>query len=485
MTSPRHLVATALALAILAGTAPAPAQEPASAPGSNPTTQEGLAALVAGDLATAEVKLLEAYEQTPEDPATLLGLSQLSEENGDVDKALEYARSAERAAPSSPGPALAVGSLLTQLGKTEEALVKLNKALDFDPDNGLALVLAALTLRDVGREQEGIDLLDSARLNGVTDPFVLEQLGYLLLGAGKATQALEMAEPAFDPLEPHPGLALVVGLSLAETPSRRQEALRWLEEAIDLRVRNQPTAHVTAGTILLEQERAAEAVAHFEAAAALVPDSPEVQYGLNQSLRAVGDLDGAQQAQDRFFELTGTTAEQIAAASPLAALTEVQNLATENRLDEALVKVDAILEEQPSSAPALVMKAKVLYALNRTTPALRTVVQARESDPGIAEAHYLEGLLLSTANRPKEAEAALRQAVRLDPELGPGHALLGASLSRQSKASEAILHFQRALELGTDSTFLRIGYANALESLGRDEEAAEQMEAYESLSTQR
>jgi Flp pilus assembly protein TadD len=84
-------------------------------------------------------------------------------------------------------------------------------------------------------------------------------------------------------------------------------------------------------------------------------------------------------------------------------------------------------------------------------------------------------------NRPAEARAALLRAVSLDPSLGEGHALLGGAAAKLNNPEEAVTHFERALELGADSPSLRLGYAAALESLGRLEESAQQDEAYRRL----
>jgi Flp pilus assembly protein TadD len=68
--------------------------------------------------------------------------------------------------------------------------------------------------------------------------------------------------------------------------------------------------------------------------------------------------------------------------------------------------------------------------------------------------------------------------VALDPDLGQAHARLGGAIAKQNRPAEAVAYFQRALDLGADSPTLRLGYSAALESLGRDDEAEAQMEAY-------
>jgi Flp pilus assembly protein TadD len=85
------------------------------------------------------------------------------------------------------------------------------------------------------------------------------------------------------------------------------------------------------------------------------------------------------------------------------------------------------------------------------------------------------------SNHPEEASAALTRAVALDSELGDAYVLLGGAAAKLGRPHEAVTHFERALELGVDSPSLRLGYAAALESLGRLDESREQNEAYQRL----
>ena len=127
---------------------------------------------------------------------------------------------------------------------------------------------------------------------------------------------------------------------------------------------------------------------------------------------------------------------------------------------------------------ALELKAKLLLAGARPREALAVALAAREGAPESARLLFLEGLVRSALGQAARAESPLRRALELDPDLGDAHSMLGSSLARQERPAEAILHFEKAIRLGSDSPTLRLGYAGALESLGRDEEAQAQMEAY-------
>ena len=61
---------------------------------------------------------------------------------------------------------------------------------------------------------------------------------------------------------------------------------------------------------------------------------------------------------------------------------------------------------------------------------------------------------------------------------------MGGAAAKMEQPGNAAGYFQRALDLGFDGPSLRIGYAAALESLGRLEESAEQDAAYRRLVEQ-
>jgi predicted Zn-dependent protease len=65
--------------------------------------------------------------------------------------------------------------------------------------------------------------------------------------------------------------------------------------------------------------------------------------------------------------------------------------------------------------------------------------------------------------------------------MGEATALLAMAFAKQERYPEAAERFQEALDQGADSPALRLGYAAALESLGRIDESRRQWAAYESL----
>ena len=96
------------------------------------------------------------------------------------------------------------------------------------------------------------------------------------------------------------------------------------------------------------------------------------------------------------------------------ALNEVQTLATENRLPEALERVEAILADHPREPRALALQAKILFSIGRREEGLAAIVEARELRVGHGE-------------RLSRVQSNWRHALRRD---GDAHLRAHAALAR-------------------------------------------------------
>jgi tetratricopeptide (TPR) repeat protein len=165
-----------------------------------------------------------------------------------------------------------------------------------------------------------------------------------------------------------------------------------------------------------------------------------------------------------------------------------------NAWREAIGKVWAkTLPVRPKAAqsPAAELYLKGRYYWNKRTPedlqkAVDYFTQSIVADPGYAKAYVgladCYGLLREFAAMPDSeawprALAAARKAVELDDSLAEAHSSLGFDLfygSLDLKSGER--EFKRAVELNPNYTQARQWYATALMSVGRLQEASDQMD---------
>lgn len=427
--------------------------------------------------------------------------SRLDPASGDPVAALAEARAAVERAPLELGPALDLARAFTALGRAEDALSAFARARELAPvganssgtasagEQASAYLVPALLLRDLDRTGEAIRLLEEAVDRRLGSADVYEQLALLRLADGLADEALAAVVAAVAENLESPGLDLARGLALARRADRRGEALGYLRRALDDGVGDPVVVRLEAAEVLSADGRHPEAIEYLRAAEELSPDEPEVLYRLGRTLAAAGDREAAEAALERYRSLQGALEraaeiEQAASADLAAGLSEAQDLAATGDLDAALRLLLGLdgRSEEPRAADVYSLRAKVLFSMGRVDEAAASIAEARRLEPNRVEHHYLEGMFLHTGGRAEGAAPALERAVALDPGLAEAHALLGMIAAEAGRPAEAAERMGRALELGLDGNApLRFNYARVLEILGRSEEAAVQMGAFERL----
>ncbi|MXW01869.1 MAG: tetratricopeptide repeat protein [Holophagales bacterium] len=439
------------------------------------------------------ILLLIAFAQT--------GPGQTASDSRDPVEALAEARTAVERAPLDFGPAVALARALTALGRADDALAAFARVRQLEPDVSdrvavgaaeeiaSAYLVPALLLRDLDRTGEAISLLEEGATRRLGNADVYEQLALLRLADGLTDQALAALNTAAAENLESPGLDLARGLALARDPVRRGEALDYLQGALDDGVGDPIVIRLETADILSAGGRYAEAIEHLRAAEKLASAEPEVFYRLGRTLAAAGDREAAQAALERHRSLQGALeraaeVEQAASADLAAALSEAQSLAEAGDLEAALQRLAGLPGRSGDSRAGDVhsLRAKVLFSMARVDEAAASAAEARRLEPNRVEHHYLEGMFLHTGGRAEDAAVALERALALDPGLGEAQALLGMIAAEAGRPAEAAERMGRALEHGLDNNApLRFNYARVLEILGRSEEAAVQMEAFERL----
>lgn len=394
-----------------------------------------------------------------------------AEDGAGVLLAIEKCRLARASAPQDAGLALELGQLLAKAGAVPAALEALSEARRLDPKAPGAYLLAALLLRDTNRQDEAQALLEEGLGLDVEAPELTEELCFLLLARDEKPRAAELAAAALWRYPGRPHLLLAHGLALAGDPKRKEEAADLLARALAAGGPEPGRIRLELGGVLLELGRVEPALEHLREAARLLPGSPEAHYKLGGALRAKGDREGAAAELKVFDELSRSRDAAEWKAKELGTrLNEVQALAQANRLPEALAKLDTLLEGRPAAilAPALTLRAKILYSMRRPEEALASIAEARALRPELAENHQLEGLFLLGLGRSAEAESCLRAALALAPKLDEAHELLGTALANQGRHAEAVQEFRRARELGSRSSTLEANLEASLKNVSHE-----------------
>lgn len=471
----------------LLGQTPSPTAGPQPTSVAEPPTADGQLAelLAAAVVAMSENRLQEAAElfaaagrSAPEDPRPWLGSSRVAERQGDVLTALQHTRQAAELAPEDPDVGLELGRLLTRMGAVGEALEVFTAVRAMDPRRSEAYFLPAMILRDVGQHEASLRLLEAAGPAGAATPRLQEELALRYLSLGRQEEALALGDALLAADDSRPLAHLVSGLAKAAGPDRPVEARHHLQRAIALGVPDSGRVHLELGILWLAEGRAESALGHLQKAEQELPSSPEVHYRLAAVHRALGNASAAQQALERFQELTRRRDEIDWQGKELgAALNEIQELAAGDQLDAAEQRLTSLLEEHPEAHRAQALMAKIQFSSGLQEEAAASIAEARRLAPREAEYHFLEGYFAAHRQQPGLAKEALGRALALDDALPEAHGLMAVLTAQDGQAERAASHFERALALGLDNADLRQRYAAVLDALGRVDEAEAQRAA--------
>jgi tetratricopeptide (TPR) repeat protein len=222
------------------------------------------------------------------------------------------------------------------------------------------------------------------------------------------------------------------------------------------------------GTIMLETERPADAVAPLSRAAAAQPDDAALRYLLGATFLQL----------DRVAE----AAEHLKAAMVLKpGFAEAQcglgvALAGQGRTDEAAAAFRAALRLDPNMPQAHDNLAGLLTAAGQTPQAIDHYRAVLRLEPGNAVAHHKLGLALRTGGADNDALWHFREAVRLQPGYSEARANIGVTLALGQRWTEALAQFEDALRAEPDSVEAHYNLGSALLLHGRLEAGWEQFE---------
>jgi tetratricopeptide (TPR) repeat protein len=229
------------------------------------------------------------------------------------------------------------------------------------------------------------------------------------------------------------------------------------------------------GYSLQKQGKWTEAIACYQKARELQPDSMEAEVGLANALHAQGKLPSEEQA--RYAAINLDLGNKRRQADDLKVAIEYYQqaiamqpdwadahynlglaLQKQGKWTEAIACYQKARELQPDSIEAEVGLANVLHAQGNLSSQEQTCYAAINLDLG-NKRRQVDDL--------KVAIEYYQQAIAMQPDWAEAHYNLGLALQKQGKWAEAIACYQKARELQPDSIEAEVGLANALHAQGK------------------
>ncbi len=180
----------------------------------------------------AEQQFLKAIALDAQEPRALEWYTGFLMDLGRIDDALKYSRLAQSAAPRWLIPVATNGYIYYLTGHTDLAIAQYERALEWDPNFGVAMQQLGRVYLAQGRRSEAIEQLRRANQLMGDVPFATADLGFALGVSGKRSEAQQLLAAALAKRDEsyYPAFVLAeIELGLGNT----EAALDWLERACD------------------------------------------------------------------------------------------------------------------------------------------------------------------------------------------------------------------------------------------------------------
>jgi tetratricopeptide (TPR) repeat protein len=186
---------------------------------------------------------------------------------------------------------------------------------------------------------------------------------------------------------------------------------------------------------------------------------------------ALAELDVSSGAYDE--------AERLANTNPNSQIAQVVSAQVElarGNLGKAEQQVEAALEHDPVSLPALEVLVKLYARDGKAQEAVHRLSPLVERYPKNAGLHFLLGLGYFSLKDFQKAEASARQAIALDPQTPDAHALLAAIDQAKELKEQAVAELKAEIEANPYKVSNYMALANLYQAEGKWQDARSVLE---------
>ena len=309
----------------------------------------------------------------------------------------------------------------------DDALISLNKCLNFDPLNGEALKLKARTLEKLGKPDEAIDILDNLIKRNSNDADILKLKGRILLRINKFDEALSLFNKTLE-LVPGDEEALYYKVGSLGELNKLEEANKIINKSLAIDP-EKVTTLISQGFILTKS-------------------------GKNED------------AYNVFTKILKISPENIFLKKFIA-----HTFADLGKNSEAITVCDSILAQNPTDTETQLLKSHLLEIIGKIEDSFEIIDQILERDPDNEEALQIKGRGLGDLGQFKKAIDIFNKKLELNPNDEVALAYKGCALGETSQFEEALDIFNKMLDINPNNEEALIWKGRALTELGKNEDA--------------
>jgi len=413
----------------------------------------------------SEFKEFKAIAEKQDDSDLWITLGLIYHQRNQNQEALERFEKAIRSEEKNVHAWCLKAEMLQVVGKHEEALKVFDKAGELSKCP-VILRHQAYSTAVLGKKEQALDLIDRAIQGDETDAVSWALKGRILTELDRTTEALGCLEKALE-LKPNLAVALedkaiiLSGLG----PNYYEEALNCFEKATQADP-NSTEVWFNKGLALQQLHRDEESIKSFDRAIVLDPKNSCAycargmsKSNLGNPLDALEDLNkalkiGLQEECHLFYSCRASVLQLL------------------KRDEEALEDLTKALSIEPGSTYSLLMKASLLARSNKPDEARKCVESVIQSQP--TDSRHLNALAytLYELGEPERALDFAKKALEKEPDRVIYIDTLACILSRLGQNQDSLQLFERALKLRkNDGQITWSELADVYEKSGREEEA--------------
>ena len=373
-----------------------------------------------------------------------LGHSDLNSALADFEKAVHLAPSVEQGHS-------ALGAVLVRMGRTDEGIRELEKALSIQSTDSIAQTNLAMAYEQSGRAAKALPWF--ARL----------EAGAHAQNRGLPANVLAAYARALAANRQIPAAVAHMKAAIAADPKNAE----WHDEL---------------GSLYAQQKDWPRAREAFAAAIELDSNLAIAHMHLGIVLRSQqqpGALPNTLPDALRRAELA--KAYQLAPQSPVVAVEYGEALAGAGQDEQAIPVLQHALELNPNSPGITYQLGLALQRSNRVPEAIPLFQKAAAAEPNNAEILTNLGMALCQAQQAKDAVPILQHAVALTPDNATAHQNLAAAYIQLSQFDDAITQLRAALKLSPNAPQLHYDLGLALKNQDDAAAAIPELEAAEKL----
>jgi tetratricopeptide (TPR) repeat protein len=236
----------------------------------------------------------------------------------------------------------------------------------------------------------------------------------------------------------------------------------------------QDETYLNLGSLLVQDGRAAEAIAILQKAIAVDPAYAAPHYQLALAFRGAGKHDEAIAELQAAIRLRPNNAE--------AHGTLGMELRSAGRTDEALAHFQEAARLSPTSVESRTNLGLALMEAGRTGEAVGEHRQAVALAPNSSHPHNNLAMALHQSGDTRQAIAEYQRALTLQPDYAEAHANLALTLASVRDYPDAVAHFAEAVRLQPDNYGVHIAFGDLLCETARTDEGAAQYDEAARLS---